>query len=71
MNNHPSFLYRLYFILFKVFELILFCIPIIPSQFWVRVLIIIVYFIGHYYGVQTEYRKYKQGILDNISISRS
>ena len=64
-NNNQSFIYTLYFLLFKVFELILFFIPIIPREFWVRVVIIIVYFIGHYYGVQIEYRKYKQGILDH------
>ena len=57
------------FCIFKLFEIVLFLFPAFPSEFYVRVWIMIIYVIGHILGVQTQYKLWKQSTLDIFSNS--
>lgn len=49
---------------FLLFELFLFALPIIPPNFYVRISIIIFYFISHQLKVQYYYVKFKKKTLE-------
>ena len=50
-------------IIFFLFELLLFCLPIIPSNIYVRLVIIIFYFLSHQYRVQYYYANMKKEVI--------
>jgi hypothetical protein len=50
-------------IIFRIFELFLFIMPIIPSSINIRLLIMLFYFISHMYGVQNSYVTFKKSYL--------
>ena len=54
----------LVYVLFKIFEIVLFLFPAFPNEFTTRVIVLIVYVIGHILGVQTQYKQFKQTTLD-------
>ena len=55
------------FCIFKLFEIVLFLFPAFPSEFYMRVSIMVIYVIGHILGVQTQYKLWKQSTLDIFS----
>ena len=48
---------------FYIFEFVLFFLPAIPDSLSVRLGILFVYFIGHYFKVQVAYLTYKKKCL--------
>ena len=48
---------------FHLFELFLFVLPAIPDSLAIRIGILSVYFIGHYFKVQVAYLTYKKKCL--------
>lgn len=50
---------------FNAIELFAFILPALPSQLSVRLLILAIYFIGHYYKLQYRYAKFKSDYLKN------
>ena len=53
---------------FHLFELVLFVLPAIPDSFAIRLGILTIYFIGHYFKVQVAYLTYKKKCLTNIVV---
>lgn len=49
----------IYKFFFNAIELFAFILPALPSQLAVRLLILTIYFIGHYYKLQYQYAKLK------------
>ena len=56
--------YWLYWIVFKIFEIILFLLPAFPPNLWMRIVVLVIYVIGHICGVQTYYKEIKCNILE-------
>jgi hypothetical protein len=54
-----------YKIIFKIFELSIFIIPIVPSQFKLRLIIMFIYFYSHIKGVPKIYNRIKTNIISN------
>jgi hypothetical protein len=44
---------------FNIFEFILFILPALPNQLLVRLSILLLYFISHYFKIQNLYSKFK------------
>jgi|SaaInlStandDraft_5_1057022.scaffolds.fasta_scaffold354553_1 hypothetical protein len=63
-NNNNYFYYYLYWVGFKLFEIVLFLFPAFPPEFYYRILVLLIYVIGHILGVQTMYKEYKHTTLD-------
>ena len=63
-SNNNYFYYYLYWIGFKLFEIVLFLFPAFPPEFYHRILVLLIYVIGHILGVQTMYKEYKHATLD-------
>ena len=61
-------------ILFCTFECFLFILPAIPESIYIRLAILVSYFIGHIYKVQVYYLQFKRQTLynadKNIDISK-
>jgi len=53
-------------IFFRIFELFLFILPIIPPTLYGRLSIAIFYFISHIIGIQYKYNKFKKKIISNL-----
>ena len=53
---------------FHLFELFLFVLPAIPDSLAIRLGILTIYFIGHYFKVQVAYLTYKKKCLTNIVV---
>jgi len=62
-------MYWVYFLLFILFEIILFLFPAFPPELWMRILVLCIYVIGHILGVQTKYKQFKQTTLNDASSS--
>lgn len=56
---------QLYSLLFTGFEIFLFILPIIPSNFYLRLLIGILYYISHILKVNIYYARFKYYVLHN------
>jgi hypothetical protein len=63
-SNNNYFYYYLYWVGFKLFEIVLFLFPAFPPDFYYRILVLLIYVIGHILGVQTMYKEYKHATLD-------
>ena len=63
-----EFEYWLYWGLFKLFEIILFLFPAFPPTLSMRLVILLIYTIGHIYGIQTYYKVFKHNTLDSIVV---
>jgi hypothetical protein len=46
-------------IFFNSIEFIAFILPALPNQLQIRLTILLIYFIGHYYKLQNVYAQYK------------
>lgn len=61
-------------IVFYAFELFLFILPAIPESIYIRLAILVSYFISHIYKVQVYYLQFKRQTLynadNNIDISK-
>lgn len=55
--------YQQNYVLFFLFECFLFFLPVIPNNFYVRIIIILIYFISHRYHVQSFYASTKREIM--------
>jgi hypothetical protein len=58
--------YQIYITFFKTIELFLFLLPAFPPDLYARISMMVVYFIGHLYGVQRIYLNYKNDILEQF-----
>lgn len=58
--------YHIYFTFFKTIDLFLFLLPAFPPDLYTRISIMVVYFIGHLYGVQRIYLNYKSDMLEQF-----
>lgn len=56
-------MYQLYWILFKCFEIALFLLPAFPPTLWSRLLVLFIYVISHFLGIQTKYKAFKESVL--------
>jgi len=59
--------YTIYYTCFKVTEVILFIMPIIPDNLILRFCIIFIYILGHWFGIQRKYLDYKNCILEQFT----
>lgn len=59
----------MYWVLFVLFEIILFLFPAFPPELWMRLLVLFIYVVGHVLGVQTKYKHFKYSILETKNIS--
>ena len=59
----------MYWVLFVLFEIILFLFPAFPPELWMRLLVLFIYVVGHVLGVQTKYKHFKHSILETENIS--
>jgi len=61
-------------IVFYAFELFIFILPAIPESIYIRLVILVSYFISHIYKVQVYYLQFKRQTLynadNNIDISK-
>ena len=58
-----------FYIPFLLFECFLFILPALPSEFYIRILILFGYFIAHTCKVQTYYLQIKKNILEKRVIT--
>ena len=61
--KYTSLIYPNQLMLFVLFELFLFLLPVLPSDLNVRLGIAWIYFVGHVLGVQRMYLKFKKNAL--------
>lgn len=61
--------YAIIYSIFKIFEIVLFLFPAFPTEFSIRILILMIYVISHMFGIQTQYKIFKQSTLDVFSQS--
>ena len=67
MGNNVKHIYvQLYTVAFKTIELFGFLLPTIPSSIYIRLCILGLYFFMHSIGVQRQYGKWKQSILNQF-----
>lgn len=52
--------HSLYTIFFETIEVVAFLLPAFPSSLRVRLLVLYIYWLGHYYKLQYEYVKIKK-----------
>ena len=60
--------FTMYFVLFTLFELILFFLPILPSCIGVRIAIMTFYFISHKLKIQSHYLQFKNNCMDESKL---
>lgn len=59
----------MYWVLFVLFEIILFLFPAFPPELWMRLLVLFIYVVGHVLGVQTKYKHFKHSVLETENTS--
>jgi hypothetical protein len=66
MGNVKHIYVQLYTVAFKTIELFGFILPAIPSSIYIRLGILGLYFFMHSIGLQYQYKKWKQSILNQF-----
>jgi len=51
---------------FKLIEFCAFLLPVLPESLWVRLSIILVYFLGHMFHANVQYGKFKQDWINAV-----
>ena len=69
-HNYNGWTYWIYWSLFKIFEIVLFLFPAFPPTLSMRIGILIIYVVGHIYGVQTYYKVFKQDTLNTCILEQ-